>query len=177
MLIEKYTADWIRDFKLLKLEIAKGLGGVEYQIEHVGSTAVPKLASKAIIDMDIIYENAEEFEAIKAGLINLGYFHNGDQGIAQREVFKRITSRNHKILDGIRHHLYVCPASSPELKRHILFRDFLRTNKWARIEYEVRKYELAEQAKQDKKLYSELKEVHLKDFINSIVENKYSSSR
>jgi len=177
MLIKKYTADWIRDFELLRLEIAKGLGGVEYQIEHVGSTAVPKLASKAIIDIDIVYEKDTEFEAIKTRLINLGYFHNGDQGIPQREVFKRISSSNHKILDGIKHHLYVCPASSNELKRHILFRDFLRANDGARIEYEANKYELANQAKQDKKLYAELKEVHLEDFINSIVENTFSSSR
>ncbi|MGE0929279.1 GrpB family protein [Peijinzhouia sedimentorum] len=169
MLIEKYTADWIRAFELLKFEIAKGLRGTEFQIEHVGSTAVPNLASKAIIDIDIIYEKATEFEAIKTGLINLGYFHNGDQGIAQREVFKRITSSNHKILDGIRHHLYVCQATSNELKRHILFRDFLRNNDWARIEYEAKKYELAMKARQDKKLYAELKELHLKDFINSIV--------
>jgi GrpB-like predicted nucleotidyltransferase (UPF0157 family) len=177
MLIKKYTADWIRDFELLRLEIAKGLGGVEYQIEQVGSTAVPNLASKAIIDIDIVYEKDTEFEAIKTRLINLGYFHNGDQGIPQREVFKRISSSNHKILDGIKHHLYVCPASSNELKRHILFRDFLRANDGARIEYEARKYELANQAKQDKKLYAELKEVHLEDFINSIVENTFSSSR
>ncbi|MFC2186695.1 GrpB family protein [Fulvivirgaceae bacterium LMO-SS25] len=170
MLIEKYTADWIRDFELLKFEIAKGLRGTEFQIEHVGSTAVPNLAAKAIIDINIIYEKATEFEAIKTGLINLGYFHNGDQGIAQREVFKRITSSNHKILDGIRHHLYVCQATSNELKRHILFRDFLRNNDWARIEYEAKKYELAMKARQDKKLYAELKELHLKDFINSIVE-------
>ncbi len=170
MLIEKYTADWIRDFELLKFEIAKGLRGTEFQIEHVGSTAVPNLAAKAIIDIDIIYEKATEFEAIKTGLINLGYFHNGDQGIAQREVFKRITSSNHKILDGIRHHLYVCQATSNELKRHILFRDFLRNNDWARIEYEAKKYELAMKARQDKKLYAELKELHLKDFVNSIVE-------
>ncbi|MFZ6665051.1 GrpB family protein [Peijinzhouia sedimentorum] len=169
MLIEKYTADWIRAFELLKFEIAKGLRGTEFQIEHVGSTAVPNLASKAIIDIDIIYEKAKEFEAIKTGLINLGYFHNGDQGIAQREVFKRITSSNHKILDGIRHHLYVCQATSNELKRHILFRDFLRNNDWARIEYEAKKYELAMKARQDKKLYAELKELHLKDFVNSIV--------
>lgn len=170
MLIEKYTADWMRAFELLKLEITKGFAGAEFQIEHVGSTSVSNLASKAIIDIDVIYEKATEFEAIKTGLINLGYFHNGDQGIAQREVFKRSGSKRHEILDGIKHHLYVCPSSSNELKRHLLFRDFLRNNDWARIEYEAKKYELAEKAKQDKKLYAELKELHLKDFINSIVE-------
>lgn len=99
MLIEKYTADWIRDFELIKFEIAKGLGDTVFKIEHVGSTAVPNLASKAIIDIDIIYENATEFEAIKTGLINLGYFHNGDQGIVQREVFKRSGSKHNEILD------------------------------------------------------------------------------
>ena len=48
----------------LKHEIENGLKGIEYQIEHVGSTSIPNLDSKAIIDIDIIYENELEFEKI-----------------------------------------------------------------------------------------------------------------
>lgn len=171
MLIEKYTPDWIKNFESLKREIDKGLKGSEYQIEHVGSTSVPNLDSKPIIDIDIVYENESEFEIIKSRLIKLGYFHNGNQGIEQREVFKRNGKKFNKILDAIKHHLYVCPSNSNELEKHILFRDFLRTNKWARIKYESKKYELAKKANQDKNFYAQLKELYLNDFINSMVEN------
>lgn len=108
MLIEKYTTDWIKNFEHIKREIEKGLVGIKFQIEHVGSTSVPKLAAKPIIDIDIIYESQSEFKEIKFGLLSMGYFHNGNQGIDQREVFKRTETQNKGILDLIKHHLYVC---------------------------------------------------------------------
>ena len=84
MLIKKYTPNWISDFMHLKLEIENGLNRIKYQIEHVGSTSIPNLDSKAIIDIDIVYENESEFEKIKSGLIKIGYYHNGNQGIEKR---------------------------------------------------------------------------------------------
>jgi len=81
MLIVKYTSDWIQNFADLKQELSKALLGTKYQIEHVGSTSVPNLDAKPIIDIDIIYEYPDDLEEIKARLIRTGYFHNGNQGI------------------------------------------------------------------------------------------------
>ncbi|WP_052467135.1 GrpB family protein [Psychroserpens damuponensis] len=172
MLIKKYTTDWITNFTELKHEIEKGLNGIEYHIEHVGSTSVPNLDSKPIIDIDIIYKNESEFEKIKSGLINIGYYHNGNQGIEKREVFKRNRESSHWVLDTITHHLYVCIKNSEPLKRHILMRNFLRKNDWARLKYQEMKYELAEKANQDKKLYAELKELNVNEFIDEIIEKE-----
>jgi len=143
-----------------------------YQIEHVGSTSVPNLDSKSIIDIDIIHENVEEFDLIKSRLINIGYYHNGNQGIEEREVFKRSGKSNNCVLDSITHHLYVCLKSSKALERHILFRNYLRKNDWARIQYQEMKYALAEKANQNKKLYAELKELNVNDFIDNIIEEE-----
>jgi len=172
MLIEKYTSDWIKNFAYLKLEIDKNLRGLKYCIEHVGSTSVPNLDSKPIIDIDIIYENESEFDKIKYGLIKIGYSHRGNQGIEKREVFKRSDESKNEILDGITHHLYVCPKNSEPLERHILSRNFLRKNNWARLEYQEMKYEFAKKANQNKKLYAELKELNINDFIDSIIEEE-----
>lgn len=172
MLIKEYTSKWIKDFADLKREIDKGLHGLEYRIEHVGSTSVPNLASKPIIDIDIIYSNREDFEKIKSGLEEIGYYHNGNQGIEDRDVFKRNGKWTSKILDSVTHHLYVCPVNSKALERHILTRDFLRKNDWARLEYQQMKYELAEKANQDKKKYAELKELNVNRFIDLIIEKE-----
>lgn len=172
MLIEKYTPNWIQNFADLNREIDKGLNGLEYRIEHIGSTSVPNLDSKPIIDIDIVYENESEFEKIKSGLINLGYDHNGNQGIEKREVFKRNGKSINGILDTITHHLYVCLKNSKALERHILSRNFLRKNDWARLEYQEMKYRLAEKADQDKKLYAELKELNVNEFIDSIIKKE-----
>lgn len=172
MLIEKYTSNWITNFEDLKREIESGLIGIECQIEHIGSTAVPNLDSKPIIDIDIIYENESEFEIIKLGLIKIGYYHNGNQGIEKREVFKRDGKSIQEILDTITHHLYVCLKNSKAVERHILSRNFMKKNDWARLEYQEMKYELAEKANQNKKLYAELKELNVNDFIDSIIEKE-----
>ncbi len=169
MLIEKYTSDWIINFTDLKRALELGLKGIEYQIEHIGSTAVPNLDSKPIIDIDIIYHSESDFEMIKSGLIKIGYYHNGNQGIEKREVFKRDGKSNYGFLDTITHHLYVCLKNSKALERHILFRDFLKKNDWARLEYQDIKYELAIKANQNKKRYAELKELIVNDFIDKII--------
>ncbi|MCM8569852.1 GrpB family protein [Gramella jeungdoensis] len=177
MLIKKYTSDWITNFAHLKREIEKALNGIEYRIEHVGSTSVPKLDSKDIIDIDIIYERESEFEKIKAGLNKIGYYHNGNQGIERREVFKRTENQANEVLDKIAHHLYVCPINNKALERHILSRNFLRKNDWARIKYQEMKYQLAEKANQNKKLYAELKEMNINEFIDEIIEKEKTNAQ
>ena len=170
MLIEKYSSIWIKNFADLKREINNGLHGFEYLIEHVGSTSVPNLDAKPVIDMDIVYFHPADFEKIKSGLEKMGYYHNGNQGIEDRDVFKRNGKGTNEILDSVNHHLYVCPMGSKALERHILSRNFLIKNDWARLKYQQMKYELAEKANQDKKIYAQLKELNVNDFIDSIIE-------
>jgi GrpB-like predicted nucleotidyltransferase (UPF0157 family) len=172
MIIEVYTPNWIKDFTDIKSEIENGLNGLVYTIEHVGSTSVPNLDSKPIIDIDIIYTKQLDFEKIKLGLEKTGYYHNGNQGIEDRDVFKRNGKLTNEILDRINHHLYVCPVDSKALERHILSRNFLRKNDWARLKYQQMKYELAVKANQDRKLYAALKELNVNDFIDSIIEEE-----
>ncbi|MEO0572132.1 MAG: GrpB family protein [Bacteroidota bacterium] len=172
MLIKKYTSECVKNFTEIKREIEGGLYGIEHRIEHIGSTSVPQLDSIDIIDIDIIYDSDAEFGKIKAGLIKIGYYHNGNQGIEQREVFKQTRQLTNRVLDSIKHHLYVCPRESKALERHILSRNFLRTNDWARLKYQEIKYDLAEEANQDKKCYAYLKELHLTDFMDAIIEKE-----
>lgn len=172
MLIKTYTTDWIKDFTDIKGEIEIGLTGLDYAIEHVGSTSVPNLDSKPIIDIDIICLKQLDFSRIKSGLEQIGYYHNGNQGIKDRDVFKRNGKLTNKILDTISHHLYVCPIDSVALERHILTRNFLKKNEWARKQYQQMKYELAEKANQDRKIYQDLKEKYVNSFIDTIIEKE-----
>jgi GrpB-like predicted nucleotidyltransferase (UPF0157 family) len=171
MLIQEYTKSWIEDFNQLKTVLHNALSPLKISIEHVGSTSIPHLAAKPIVDMDIVYDENIEFEAIKMGLENIGYFHNGNQGILGREVFKRNKMGvKHLILDSIAHHLYVCATDSTELQRHILFRNYLIAHKEARTQYQNLKYEIAAAVNQDKKKYADLKALKASSFINNIIE-------
>lgn len=171
MLIQDYQKKWAFDFQTIKAVLLEALSGVPVGIEHVGSTSVPGLAAKPIIDIDMVFKRREDFEEIKAKLETLGYFHNGDQGIPDREVFKRRKSGpQHDILDDIQHHLYVCAADSEELYKHLTFRNFLLNNAGARREYAGLKMAIAAEAGQDRKLYAKLKEEKARGFIHSCLE-------
>lgn len=88
------------------------------------------LEAKPIIDIDIIHCTQDDFEKIKSGLEKLGYNHQGNQGIADREVFIRSQNIVDEVSDPIQHHLNVCSHDSVALERHILARDFMRKNEW-----------------------------------------------
>lgn len=170
MLIQEYQEKWVEDFKAIESVITDALIGLNISIEHVGSTAVPKLAAKPIIDVDIVYGKDVPFEILKKKLEKIGYYHNGNQGIINREVFKRKNWwSKHQILDTITHHLYVCPVDSEELQRHIAFRNYLIANETARAEYQQLKYQIAAATNQNKKQYAALKEVEARAFINDIL--------
>lgn len=171
MLIQEYQESWEHDFQQLKEMFEENIPIDDLTIEHVGSTSIPGLAAKPIIDIDIVYEKPASFHDIKRGLEALDYYHNGDQGIIGREVFKRNKKyQNHVLLDAITHHLYVCHINSEELRKHLIFRDHLRENPKAREAYESLKYEIAEIANQDRKAYAKLKEVKARTFVESVIE-------
>lgn len=170
MVIVKHNPEWINQFEQIKEKLSQSLMGISVNIEHVGSTSVPQLDAKPIIDIDIIYYQVFDFERIKNNLESFGYYHNGNQDIEGREVFKRNAKQDDEILDKISHHLYVCKNDSEELRRHILSRDYLRKNEIARDFYQNLKYQIAEEANQDRKLYAQLKQLKANSFIDFIIE-------
>ncbi|MBX9890949.1 MAG: GrpB family protein [Chitinophagaceae bacterium] len=169
-LIQPYQTKWAEDFQLLAEHLQAALADLPIRIEHVGSTSVVGLAAKPIIDIDIVFAQAISFDAIRTKLEATGYYHNGNQGIIDREVFKRLDTVAHPVFDNIEHHLYVCPENSIELNRHLRFRDALRASAAARNAYEQIKLELAALAGQDRKLYAEMKEAHATALIQQVLE-------
>lgn len=118
-----YDEQWKQDFLTIKDELKSALGQLAKGIEHVGSTSVEGLSAKPIIDIDVVIKDYTVFDEVISALDAIGYRHEGDLGIAGREAFK-YDGKDHLR----KHHLYVCPEDSPELKRHIAFRDYLRTH-------------------------------------------------
>ncbi len=138
------------------------------RIEHVGSTSIPGMDAKPIIDL-VIEVSPFDFNNIKIELENIGYIHNGDQGIDGREVFNRL-GNNKSILDVISHHLYVCESNNSEYLRLILFRDRLRTHRLLREEYMTIKYEILEKVgSTNRKGYVEMKENNYRDFFSKVL--------
>ena len=130
VIVLPYDASWKTAFEDIRRELEAALGDLAVGIEHVGSTSVEGLSAKPIIDIDVVIRDYSVFDAVVRKLASVGYIHEGDLGIKDREAFK-YTHKPHLQ----KHHLYVCPQDSAELRRHITFRDFLRSNPDAVQEY------------------------------------------
>ena len=118
-----YDKGWKTDFERIKQELEAAIGHLIVAIEHVGSTSVEGLSAKPCIDIDVVIRDYSVFDAVVENLAAIGYQHEGDLGIREREAF-RYDGKPHLR----QHHLYVCPQNSAELHRHMVFRDFLRTH-------------------------------------------------
>ena len=127
-------------------------------IEHVGSTSVEGLSSKPCIDIDIIIKDYTVFNEVVNQLKSIGYIHEGDLGIKDREAFT-YEDKPHLL----NHHLYVCPQYSTELHRHITFRNYLRNNKEAVLKYSIIKEQAAKLYPNDINKYMEYKSNCIKE--------------
>lgn len=135
VMVLPYDDAWKSAFEEIKTEIENAVSDLIVGIQHVGSTSVKGLSAKPCIDVDVIIKDYSVFDEIVSKLASIGYIHEGDLGIKDREAFK-YTDKPHLMT----HHLYVCPQYSEELHRHITFRNFLRSNAEA-----VRKYSLVKE--------------------------------
>jgi len=88
IVIVDYDPAWSGQFEILRRRIAKTLGDLVARIEHVGSTAVPGLAAKPIIDLDVLLASPDDMPAAVDRLASIGYVHQGDLGVPGREAFK-----------------------------------------------------------------------------------------
>ena len=123
VIVTSYDKSWKSAFEAIKQEIESAIGDLILGIEHVGSTSVEGMSAKPCIDIDVIIKDYSVFDKVIGKLESIGYTHEGDLGIKDREAFK-YTNKPHLM----KHHLYVCPQYSEELHRHITFRNFLRDN-------------------------------------------------
>lgn len=154
LVIVPYDPAWPERFAEVRAMIQRTIPGTYYAVEHVGSTSVPGLAAKPILDIDIVMREGM-FERIRRGLESLGYEHEGDKGLPGREAFRLLDPALRAAL--MEHHLYVCDPKSKALEDHRLFRDFLLTHpEWVE-RLSAHKLELQGRYANDREGYQEAK--------------------
>ena len=156
IVVAPYDPAWPGEFARIRDFLWPHVSELALDIVHVGSTSVPGLAAKPIIDLVIVMESYAVFPALKTRLEALGYRHNGDQGIPTREVFKGGPA------GFMNYHLYVSPRDGPEHLRGLLFRDWLRTHDDDRDAYAALKRKLKEKFEHDRDGYTDAKSGFIK---------------
>jgi GrpB-like predicted nucleotidyltransferase (UPF0157 family) len=133
---------WPETFEQLRSTIWPLVRDVATAVEHVGSTSVPGLAAKPIIDISVVVPAQSDVPAAIERLSTLGYVHQGNLGVEGREAF---TSPSTAPL----HHLYLCPSDSLALANHLAVRNYLRAHPGIAGEYGRLKKELAARFAED----------------------------
>ena len=152
VIVTKYNPAWPQMFENEAKIVKEVLGENCIAIYHIGSTSIVGLDAKPIIDIDVVIKDYNALKDTISALEKIGYQYEGDLGIPGREAF-RYDGKDHLK----KHHLYVCPADSPELKRQIEFRDYLRTHPDAVRKYSLIKEEGAKKYPDDIERYIEYK--------------------
>lgn len=135
--VVSYDPAWPEMFESIRSELEDALQAVPvHAIEHVGSTAVPGLAAKPVIDVDVVVDREQLEPAIRA-LEAIGYQHRGDLGVPDRHSMAAPD-------DAPRRHVYVVVEGSLALRNHLGVRDVLRTNSELRGQYGQLKRELSQ---------------------------------
>ena len=135
IIIEDYDPAWADRFAAASSLLGEALSGLIIAIEHVGSTSVPGLPAKPIIDIDLLIEDTADESRYLPALEELGY----------RLILREPWWYGHRMLVSPAEdvHLHVWPAGAPEPVRHRLFRDWLRAHSADRDLYAATKRRLA----------------------------------
>ena len=146
--VTDYDPQWPQWFEALCEKVWPAVRDVAVRIDHVGSTAVPGLAAKPVIDMDIVVAERSDVPTVIEQLAGIGYRWRGDLGVEGRESFKPPANSSLP-----QHHLYVVVENNRAHLDHWLLRDLLRRDETARNRYAAVKRRNAEEANNDIDVY------------------------
>ena len=150
IVVVDYDPAWPALFATLRAPVAAALGDVAVAIEHIGSTAIPGLAAKPVIDLAAAIQAESDLPAAIGRLAPLGYTHQGDKGVSGRAAFAWPPRTP-------RHHLYLCALDSAEYRRQLLFRDYVRAHPEVAAAYGALKRQLAERYRTQRDAYTKAK--------------------
>jgi GrpB-like predicted nucleotidyltransferase (UPF0157 family) len=144
-----HDPSWPSQFAAARAEMVAGCKGLMLEVHHVGSTSIPGVIAKPVIDMMPVLARHEDGLDCIASMEALGYVYRGERGIAGRHLFVRGDPRSHNV--------HAFAADNPEVERHLLFRDYLRAHADERAAYERLKRALAQKFIHDRRAYAEVK--------------------
>ena len=158
IVVAEHDPAWASWFEAVRANAEPALADVPHRWEHVGSTSVPGLAAKPIVDVDVVVPAPEHVRPAIERLATLGYRHRGDLGIAGREAFVAPPGLPE-------HHLYVVVEGNPAHLDHVLLRDHLRAHPQDAARYAEVKRQAAATAVDDIDVYLALKQDVIREIL------------
>jgi GrpB-like predicted nucleotidyltransferase (UPF0157 family) len=154
-----YDEQWPIRYQVWRRRLSDALGPVAKRIEHVGSTAIPRLPAKPTVDVQVSVEQLEDEAAYVPAIEALGVQLRSRDDL--HRYLRPFPGRPREV------HVHVCPVGSEWEREHLLFRDYLRASSDAREDYAKAKREAAECWHDDRVAYTEAKGDQILDILNA----------
>ena len=143
--LQPYTSEWARLFEEEAARLQAAIGRYVLDIQHVGSTSIPGMVAKPIIDIGIAVADFDEARVCTEPIEDLGYTFRGELGIPRRHYFRKGDPRTH--------HIHMNEITSEAWQHHIGFRDLLISRPALAAEYAALKLKLARRFPTDREAY------------------------
>jgi GrpB-like predicted nucleotidyltransferase (UPF0157 family) len=140
-----YTAEWKRLFEQEKARLQAAVGSYVLDVQHIGSTSIPGMVAKPILDIGIAVRSFEKAAVCIEPMVQLGYEYRGENGIPRRHFFVKGAPRTH--------HVHVNEITSRDWENLVVFRDYLIQHPEIVQEYAQLKQELAQRFPTDRQAY------------------------
>jgi GrpB-like predicted nucleotidyltransferase (UPF0157 family) len=158
VIVADYDPAWPGRFAALAAGLRAALGPVAERIDHIGSTAVPGLAAKPVIDIQVSVTALEPVTPFRPALERLGYVYRADNTERTKRYFREPPGTP-------RTHIHVRRTGSFSQQFPLLLRDYLRSRPHAAAEYQAVKQRLAARHPRDRHAYADAKVPHFWDLI------------
>lgn len=153
-----HDPDWLDDFERESASVAPAFGDLLVSLHHIGSTAILDIEAKPVIDMLAAVDDIGGVDAQNPKFEELGYEVMGEFGIPGRRYFRKDSASGERT-----HQIHAFQADSPEVDRHLAFRDFMRAHPRYARQYAALKRQLAEKYPNDMTAYTDGKSEFIKD--------------
>ena len=164
--LKPYNPQWKELFLQEKNLISTAISDFLIDIQHIGSTAIPNIVAKPIIDIAVSINSLNNIEKIIKPLEKIGFIYRGEQGIPDRHLFVKGGEELRT------HHLHVMLKEHYEWKKHLVFRDYLLNHPDEARQYSELKKKLAQKYREDREAYTNNKD----EFISGILEKAMKSA-
>lgn len=150
-----YKVEWVMMFEEESRKIKEVLGEEVVDVYHIGSTSIPNIHAKPVIDLMVEVVSIDKIDEYNHGMEQLGYEAYGENGIPKRRFFSK--GGNNRT-----HHVHIFEKGNPEMARHIAFRDYMIAHPEEAQIYSQLKQSLAKQYPYSIEQYIEGKDSYIK---------------
>ena len=147
--LHPYDPHWPDHYQHEANQIAKIFSDQLVSIHHIGSTSIPGIKAKPVIDIMVVVREIEQVQQFYQAMIDLGYIPRGEHGIPGRRYFRKGSDEVHS------HHVHVYGQGHQAILQHLNFRDYLRAHPMEAQAYNQLKGDLAQQYREDLAGYTE----------------------